>query len=298
MHLLRGPGLIVIAALLWGLDGILRRSLGGVSPLIVILIEHAIGLVLLLPFFLPSFRKERFTGREWGALAFVAVLSGLFGTLWFTTALLRTSFIPFSVVFLIQKIQPAFAALGGVLILRERVDRRYIVWGLLGILAAYFTTFPGGVVNLSTGRGTVIAALFAAGAAVAWGFSTPFSRYVLLHHPPRIVAGWRFILTIFAALLLLAGLGGLREVPALTSGHYLTLLGIALSTGMVALWIYYRGLRHTEARISAILELASPLAAILIDILLYQTVLHWSQYLAAAVLLFTTWRIAQENAAP
>jgi drug/metabolite transporter (DMT)-like permease len=67
---------------------------------------------------------------------------------------------------------------------------------------------------------------------------------------------------------------------------------IALSTGMVALLIYYRGLKQTPVRVSTILELTFPFLAVIIDVVFYKTVLAPTQYLAALVLLFAMYKIA------
>ena len=104
-----GPMFIVIAAFLWGLDGVLRRLLGNMDPLTIVFFEHLAGLVLIMPFAWEYFSKETLNRKEWSSVILVALLSGLLGTLWFTTALLQTMFISFSVVFLIQKLQPIFA---------------------------------------------------------------------------------------------------------------------------------------------------------------------------------------------
>ena len=174
---LSGPGLIVLAAFLWGIDGILRRSLFSLPPITIVFYEHLIGLIVLLPFFLRTARGEKLTGREWGAMLLVGTLSSVLGTLWFTTALLKTGFIAFSVVFLLQKLQPVFTVATAAIVLKEKITKQYILWAGLAFVAAYFVTFPGGRVNLTTGRDGVIAALFAVGAAFAWGSTTAFSRY-------------------------------------------------------------------------------------------------------------------------
>ena len=62
---------------------------------------------------------------------------------------------------------------------------------------------------------------------------------------------------------------------------------------MVALWIYYKGLKQTQAKISTILELVFPFLAVTIDAFLYKTVLAPTQYLAAAVLLFAIYRVGK-----
>ncbi|MEK7584695.1 MAG: EamA family transporter [Patescibacteria group bacterium] len=290
-----GPLLIIIAALLWALDGVLRRSLFSLSPITIVLYEHAIGAVLIAPFFFSRFRKERFTSREWGAVLWVSLLSGLLGTLWFTTALTRVNFISFSVVFLLQKLQPLFAIAAARVVLRERITRPYLMWAVAALGAAYFVTFKDGIVDLSTGSDTMYAALFAVGAAFAWGTSTAFSRYALLNHTGTVVTALRFFITVplaFAAALLL---GGVSSIAAPSGDQTIKLVLIAFSTGLVALWIYYQGLKHTRTAIATILELVFPMAAVFIDIVLYHTVLSASQYAAAAVLLYAIYRVSLLN---
>jgi len=293
--LLSGPFLIFIAAILWGFDGVLRRVLYDLPPITIVFYEHMIGLIILAPFLVLLWRKETFTLREWSAIGIVSLLSGVLGTLFFTTALLKINFISFSVVFLVQKLQPIFTFATAAVVLKERVSPAHFGWGAIALVAGYFVTFPGGVVNLGEGGAYVSAALFALLAAVAWGSSTAFSRYTLMGHSNTLVTGLRFLITAPIALIFLFALGAGPTLAAVTVPQILTLVLIALSTGMVALWIYYRGLKKTPASVSAIIELAFPLTAVLIDYFLYDTVLQWGQYAAAAVLLFAMYRVSLLN---
>lgn len=290
-----GPLLIFAAAILWGLDGILRRTLYGLPPISIVFFEHLIGLVIIAPFLWKAWKQEKLEKKEWYALGVVALLSGVLGTLFFTTALLKVNFIPFSVVFLIQKLQPIFAITCGWLVLKETPTKQYWAWAALALVAGYFVTFPMGVVNFAEGGAHVTAALFALLAAIAWGSSTALSRLTLLNHSNTFVTGMRFLITIPIALLFVLALGARDSLTQVTAVQYGYLALIAFSTGMAALWIYYRGLRTTPVRISAIVELAFPMTAVVIDYFLYGVVLHFSQYLAAAVLLFAMYRIGSKQ---
>ncbi|MFZ2555708.1 MAG: DMT family transporter [Minisyncoccia bacterium] len=290
-----GPLLIFIAAVLWGLDGILRRSLYSLPPITIVFFEHLIGLIIIAPFLWRAWAKETLTKREWGAIALVSLFSGVLGTLFFTTALLKVNFISFSVVYLIQKLQPVFAILMGALILRERPSREFVAWATLALVAGYFVTFPYGIVNFAEGGAHLIAAGLALLAAICWGSSTAFSRYTLLNHSNTFMIGIRFLITIPIALLLAWTLGATESFGSVTGAQYGTLALIALSTGMLALWIYYRGLATTPVRVAAMMELAYPTTAVLVDFFLYGTILAWSQYLAAAVLLFAMYKAAKKN---
>src|SRR5690606_23899477 len=139
-----------------------------------------VGTIVLLPILvakygkdLPALRKK-LTPQVWAVTICIALLSGLAGTIFFTTALFKVDFIPFSVVMLLQKLQPLFAVITARIVLGEVVSPKFARWAVLSMIAAYFVTFPNGVVQLAAGSEPLIAALYAFGAAAAWGSSTAF----------------------------------------------------------------------------------------------------------------------------
>ncbi|OGI94335.1 hypothetical protein A3A03_03290 [Candidatus Nomurabacteria bacterium RIFCSPLOWO2_01_FULL_40_18] len=287
-----GPIFILIAATLWAFDGLIRQHLYSLPPITIIFFEHLIGLVILSPFVYKYVIKTKLSSREWWLIVLIAILSGLFGTLWFTTALGKVQYITVSVVFLLQKLQPIFAITTARIFLKERLDARYIKWALLAIVAAYFVTFPNGQVNFATGEGTVIAALYALGAAFAWGSSTTFSKMLLGKIDFKVSTFYRFLVTVIVVLpvLLLFGKGSSLSAPTLSQFGFLAL--IAISTGMVALLIYYKGLAKTPVHISTILELTFPFVAILLDFIVNHTVLSFTQWFVALVLVFSIYQIS------
>lgn len=285
--------LIIIAATLWALDGVIRRNLYSLPPITIIFFEHLIGLIILLPFAWKLVIKEKIGKREWILLSVIAILSGLLGTLWFTTALLKVHFISFSVVFLLQKLQPLFAIGTASIFLKEKISKAYLPWAGLALISAYFVTFPGGVVNIQTGEGTIIAALYALGAAFAWGSSTTFSKMLLGKVNSTVSTFYRFLFTIICSIILIVGLGYSSSLGVVTIPQYGWFVLIAVSTGMVALMIYYKGLRDTPVHISTILELAFPFIAIFIDKIMYGNTLALSQWLATFVLVYSIYRVVQ-----
>lgn len=288
-----GPLLIITAAVLWALDGIIRRSLYSLPPITIVFYEHLIGALILIPFIFKQFFSVKITGRLILLILFVSLFSSLLGTLWFTTALLKVNFISFSVVFLLQKLQPIFAISTAVIFLKEKVKPRYLLWAGLAFVAAYFVTFKNGYVSFTTGAGTIEAALYALGAAFAWGSSTTFSRMALLKLPDTYVTGLRFIFTAILAFFAVFLMGAGASLSQPDTGQFLRFIFIALSTGMVALLIYYKGLKTTPVRVSTILELVFPVLAIAIDAFLYKTFLAPAQLIAAAVLLFSIYKISK-----
>lgn len=287
-----GAVFIIVAAFLWALDGVIRRHLYSLPPINIIFFEHLIGLFILLPFVWKIIVKERICRREWFLLILVALLSGLLGTLWFTTALLKVNFISFSVVFLLQKLQPIFAIGSSSILLKEKVSRYFIIWAIVALISAYFVTFKNGIINLNTGEGTIIAALYALGASFAWGTSTTFSKMLLNKVSTQAVTFYRFLLTSVMALLVIIIIKPLTlSLPTIPQFGLFAL--IAVSTGMVALYLYYKGLKKTSVHITTILELTFPVIAILIDMKLYNSFLSLSQLIAACVLVFSIYKVAQ-----
>ncbi len=288
-----GSLLIISAAILWALDGLLRRSLYSLPPITIVFLETLIGSALLLPIFLKQLKTEKITRRALIQAAAVALLSGLLGTLWFTAALVKVNFISLSVVFLLQKLQPIFAISTAHIFLKESLPKSFLKWAGLALVAAYFVTFPGGVVNLNTGAGTALAALLAFGAAAAWGSSTTLSKSLLNKQSGAMSTSLRFFLT-----TIFAGIGVLllrqTESLSLVTPNQIGMLSlIAVSTGMVALYIYYQGLKRVEAKVSTILELTFPLLAVVIDMFVYKSFLTPVQIVAAAVLLYAIVRIGK-----
>lgn len=283
---------IIVAAFLWGIDGIMRRSLGNLPPITIIFFEHLVGLIILIPFIWKEIASAKISRREFWLLVLVATLSGFLGTLWFTTALLETSFISFSVVFLLQKLQPIFAITTASIFLKEKFDSAYIKWAILALISAYFVTFKNGYINLATGEGTIRAALYAIGATFAWGSSTTFSKMLLDRVSYQATTAFRFLFTAVISLIAVFVFGYGSSLASPTISNYSSFILIALTSGMVGLFIYYKGLKNTPVHISTILELFYPLVAVLIGIFLYHDSLSISQYIAGIILCFAIYKIS------
>lgn len=157
------------------------------------------------------------------------------------------------------------------------------------------TTFPSLTVNLSTGEGTLIAALYAVGAAAAWGTATAFSKYSLQGTSSVHVTAARFGITPLFALLFVFGSGSASALGSITPSDFGYLLAITFSTGLVALLIYYYGLKRIPASRSAVLELAWPLSAVIIGWLFLHEGLTLTQALGAVLLTGTTYSIGRET---
>lgn len=290
-----GSVAVIFAALLWSLDGLLRTQLYSLPPATVVFYEHLLGLILISPFILATFKEfKKLTRKQWLAIGGVSFLSGALGTILYTAALAQTQYIPFSVVVLLQQLQPIFAITAAAILLKERLTRRFLFLAAIALVAAYWVTFPTLAPNFSTGSGTLAAALLALGAAACWGISTVFSKYSLKDTSSLHITAIRFALTPLFALAFVAGLGQTASLGAVTPVQWQFIGIITLSTGFVALAIYYFGLKRVPASRSAILELTWPLSALVTGYFFLHQTLTPSQLAGAAVLLITVILIARD----
>jgi len=287
---------VVTAALLWSVDGLLRRHLYTLPAPVIVFWEHAFGFLLLAPIVFSSFKYfKQLTRKQWLAITGVAFLSGAVGTILYTAALGRIQFIPFSVVVLLQQLNPVFAIGTAALLLREPLTKRFFALSAVALAAGYFVAFPNMTVNFSTGKGTLIAALMAVGAAAAWGTSTAFSKYALKDTSSLHITALRFGITPFFALLFVGLSGNFHAIGSITFSQFKYLVAITFSTGLVALIIYYFGLKRVLASRAALLELAWPVSAVVVGYLLLHQGLTWSQGIAALVLTGAILQIARDT---
>lgn len=296
-YIYKGPVLIIVAAFLWSLDGFLRQALYSLPATLIVFLEHTLGFVVVVPFLLAGWRQLKSVDRQtWLSVLWVVVWGGMFGTFFYTKALGLVGYIDLSVVVLLQKLQPVFAIGLAMLILKEKPTTAYWRWAIVALIGGYLVTFKDLLPHLSADPQELIAALLAVGAAFAWGSSTVFGRRALEKLDFKLLTSLRFGLT--AAILLPVTLvnGAVSELPTVSPDQWLKLAAIVFSTGLVAVIIYYAGLRRTRASIATICEMFWPVSAVVLDYLVNHTVLTATQLIGGALLLVAIYRISRSPA--
>jgi len=289
-----GPAAIVFAAFLWSLDALLRQSLYSLPSMLIVFTEHALGLLLTLPWLIKYWPRIRHLSRKtWVSLFWVAFFGGLLGTLAYTSALSYINYIHFSVVVLLQKLQPIFAILLARIVLKERFGKRFYLWAIVALVGSYFVAFPQIVPQWQDGGKNVYAGLLAIGAAFAWGSSTVMGKYSLRNLDTRVVTPVRLGLTALLSGLYLLLFTRIGSLPSLTSEQFFFLIAIVLSSGAVALSIYYYGLKKVKASQSTILEMFWPISAVFIDWVWFDHALTWSQIMGATFMLVAIYQVSR-----
>lgn len=248
-----------MAAALWGTDGLLRLPLAEALPAATVVFwEHLLIVLVLLPFVPSALRALRGCGpREWIAVLVIGAGSSALATTLFTAAF-RTGD-PITPLVL-QKLQPVLAVLAAYVILGERLRRGYLLFVVPALAGAWLLAFADPfdieVAALQT-------ALLAVGAAALWAAGTVLGRLVSVRLRPRDVTVLRFSVGLPVAAILLWAQG---DVVTPGWGNALGLGLLAFVPGLLALSLYYVGLRATPAARATLAELAFPVTAALIGV--------------------------------
>ncbi|MHB2154322.1 DMT family transporter [Calditrichota bacterium GD2] len=288
------PYFVILAASLWGVDGIvLRPYLYRLPVVLVVMIETSMAAILMTPFFIRYFARLRLLNyKEWLSLLAVALFGGAIGTLAITRAIFYVNYVNLSVVVLIQKLQPVFAIGLAALFLKERLSKRFLKWAALALIGAYFMTFGWRLPNFFTGDKTLEAAGFAMLATMSFAASTVFSKRLLRRIDFHFATYLRFLVT--ALIMVIVGVltNTYQAIAQITPQQILVFTLIIFSTGAPAIFLYYYGLRKIPASIATICELSFPATAILLEYFVRHRLLDTVQWLGTFVLIFAIVRIS------
>jgi len=282
------PLFIVVAAMLWGLDGVvLRPALYSLPVATVVFIEHVIAFAIMLPFLIYERKKLKVISKTGYFYFFlVALFGGALGTLAITKGLFYVNFAHLSAVILMQKLQPIFAIFLAWLLLKEHLPKKFFFYAMIALIGGYAVAFPELVPNFATGDKTTIAAMFGLLAALCWGASTVFSKRALKETNFRIGTYIRFGFTSLIVLVIMLSMGGQTAIPEITSTQWTYFLIIIFSSGGLAMLLYYYGLKRTKASVSTICELGLPVSAVVLEYFVHGRLMNATQFIGAAVLLF------------
>lgn len=289
------PFFVIVAASLWGVDGIvLRPSLYSLPVPLVVFIESTLVAILLTPYFIrkaPALKNLQ--TKDWLAFFLVALLGGAIGTMAITKALFYVDFVNLSVVILLQKLQPVFAITLAALFLKEKLTAQFFLWAVLAIIGAYFMTFGTNLPDFSAGDKTTLAALFALVAAFSFSSSTVLSKRALRNVSFEMGTYLRFLFSALIMLVLVITLGDINSVTEITTKQIVIFLIIAFTTGGAAIFLYYYGLKKITASVAAICELAFPLTAVILEYFIRGNILGPVQWIGAIVLLVSIIKVTR-----
>ena len=287
---------IITAAFLWSIDAYIRQSLFLLSPLLIITIEHGMGSIIFLPSIIKNCDKIiNITKKGWLSILGVSFLGGVLGTYFYTKALGYTGYIELSIVVLLQKFQPLFAISLATIILKEKITKRFIILSIIAVIGGYLVTFGLNPIKFWNDN-NLVAAFYAILAALCWGSSTVLGKYILKDLSFILVTALRLLLTTIFGIIIIISIKINLLYSTISSQQWQAIFLIVFTTGTLALFIYYFGLKNIPASHATIFELFWPLSAVLIDWIINEKTLSVMQSIGAIMFLGSMTVLSNEKA--
>jgi len=269
---------VALGAALWATDAPWRVPLAGrVDAPTIVFAEHAVLVLVLLPFLPRSIRVLRHSDlRTVLSVIGIGVGASAVATTLFTLSFRYGDPVTPAVI---QKLQPLIAIVGAAWLLHERIRPVFAWFAAPALAGAWLLTFPDPL-HISIDRAEAV--LLALGAATLWAAGTVLGRLVSTSVGPIELTTLRFAVGLPAAAVIVALTGSSWWVPNTQDTG--SVIGMALIPGLLAMWIYYRGLQRTPASRATLAELAYPLTAALLGIVVFDITLAWTQWLGALLI--------------
>lgn len=288
--LVAGIVFVMIAAGLWAADTLFRYPLLETnSTLQIVFFEHIV-LVVMIALLQIAVPRWRFAYIKGSLLPFIliGVLGSAIGTLAFTKAF--TLMNP-TIVILLQKLQPIVAITLSVILLKEKLQKHFVLWASVSLIGSIVMIAPD-IIELWSEEAVwhydpkLIAILLGYGSAllavVAWGASTVYGRKLTMmgYNTMQIMSG-RFSLALVALTVAMLCYG---EHFTLSEGSFVSLFYMVLLSGLLGMFIYYKGLERIPARYGTIAELFFPVSAVAINWVAFDATLTPQQITGAVML--------------
>jgi drug/metabolite transporter (DMT)-like permease len=272
--------LVALAAATWGLDSWLRQPLStDLDAGTVVLWEHLIALVLLLPFVPRALRAFARCGiRAQVAVVLVGVGASALATALFTESFkLAAASGDYVTPVVLQKLQPLFALALAVVLLRERLRVPYGIFAVPALAGAWLLTFPD---PFHVTVAELKPSLFAIAAAALWGAGTVLGRYLAFSLEPRDITTLRFVFGLLGSIVVVQ-VTDAGVAPGWHNSVGLVLL--ALIPSLLGLELYYFALARTPAARATLAELAYPVTAAIVGVFVLHSHLVGSQWLGMGI---------------
>ncbi|CAM4017419.1 DMT family transporter [Vibrio neonatus] len=291
---------VMIAAGLWAADTLFRYPLlESNSTLQIVFFEHLVLVVIiaLLQIMVPRWRFAYIKGSLFSFIL-IGVIGSAIGTLAFTKAF--TLMNP-TIVILLQKLQPIVAISLSVILLKEKLQKHFLLWASVSLLGSIVMISPDIMALWSENsvwhyNPKLMAILLGYGCAllavVAWGASTVYGRKLTImgYNTMQIMSG-RYTFALFTLTIAMLGYG---EQFSLSQGSFSHLFYMVMLSGLLGMFIYYKGLERIPARYGTIAELFFPVSAVVINWVAFDVTLTPQQIVGAVLLVGGALMISRE----
>ena len=283
---------ILSACALWAIDTLIRYPLlySGVDAFSIVFYEHLMLSIIFIVVFYKSIPK--FWDSKVSHLVYFLIIGGIgsaLSTLAFTKAF---QYLNPSLVILLQKFQPIIAISLARIVLREKIDKRFIFWGIVCLFGGLLISYEDisnvffskqGFSHLLFHENALTGYLLVAFSVTGWGASTVFGKKLLqVGYQDEQVMGGRFLIGFLCLLPMIPFQDNLftHSVDVFSKISLMVLL-----SGFLAMYLYYHGLRKISARACSLTEMFFPFMAVIVNWFFLDAVLSPIQIVGGSLLL-------------
>lgn len=285
--------LIIIACFFWAMDTLIRYPLveSGLSPVTIVFYEHAILSLFFIWTILGAIKRA---GELKVSDMFSFFIVGCVGSALATVAFTESfNFLNPSLVILLQKLQPIIAISLAALVLKEPIDKKFLLWAAFCMIGGLLVSSPDierfyqlmardfNLVISDSAMGGYMLVLIS---IIGWASATVYGKKLsLAGFDTRAILSGRFLSGLIA---LIPFVQWDRSLILPHGEDYLRIFVMVLISGGIAMWFYYQGLKRISAKATAIAEMFFPFFAIIVNWIFLGKQLTDLQLVGGAILIF------------
>ncbi len=279
---LSGYGEIITASMLWGLAGILAKMITGMPAQSIIFYRVAFASIIFFIVLLISGNLNLIKlGDKKMYLLLFAILQAATMMAYFVSILNASV----SVAVLLLYTAPVYVTLFSPLLLKESSTKKGIIALVLSFAGVVLIVNPG---KLEFSRYS-IGVLAGMVSGIAYAFQIMTSKYLSLRYSGYTQAFWGFVI----AMLILFPVGMMPLDVVFRNINYLVLL--AIFPTILAVSLYFNGLKKVRAQSASILGLIEPVSAVILAVLILGEQISTPELIGGALILIGAALVMKEK---
>jgi drug/metabolite transporter (DMT)-like permease len=285
---IQGVSAIIAASLLWAVAYLIRKRISAVlGPFTITFIEAFSGAILASVIYRIKPRDCLAAMRTGGWPAALMALLGV--TVANSALVVGFKYVDLGIASILEKTQPIFTVVLGAIFLKEKLSRLSIGLGLLGIIGVVLV-----IPRMETSVGThdmgptwsmAIGVCAVILAAIAWAGAGVLGRMLAVKEmDPVKMSLVRATIGAMTALPLVLAFERPGDLTRLWPAYALASFNGFIDS-VVCYVLYYYGMKYIAAGVTSIIEIITPVGAVLLGVVVLGEHLSLRQYSGAAVVL-------------
>ncbi|MFN8382996.1 MAG: DMT family transporter [Anaerolineales bacterium] len=283
----------LFAVVVWGASFIATKiAVGEISPIAVVWIRFAMGIPIL---FVAVAMRKQFAfpkGTEWLYFALLGFL-GISFHQWLQSNGLKTA--QATTTAWIVATSPAFIAILGWLVLKEKLNLLQSSGIVLAMLGVLVVVSKGNLANISVGNFGTIGDFLILISSVNWAVFSILSRRGLKTHPSTRLTFWVMTIGWLITSIAFFGSKSYTEIALLDSRGWWALIFLGIFTTGLAYIAWFDALAQLPSAQTGAFLFIEPLASMVVASIVIKEQVTFAAIIGGAVILFGIWLVNRQG---